>query len=108
MIGLLGMRFGGGLCGLISMLLLFFSPRFFGHSMNNLKDIPFAVGYWLPYSISCGCSIVIPCQTTTHDRGHAGNRFGIGNPFRGFAFVSVLVDVWRFVLHLMGRIQGVL
>ena len=44
-IGLLGMRFGGGLCGLISMLLLFFSPRFFGHSMNNLKDIPFAVGY---------------------------------------------------------------
>lgn len=44
-IGLLGVRFGGGLCGLISMLLLFFSPRFFGHSMNNLKDIPFAVGY---------------------------------------------------------------
>ena len=44
-IGLFGLRFGGGLCGLISMLLLFFSPRFFGHSMNNLKDIPFAVGY---------------------------------------------------------------
>ena len=43
--GLLGLRFGGGLCGLLSMLLLFFSPRFFGHSMNNLKDIPFAVGY---------------------------------------------------------------
>lgn len=44
-IGLLGLRFGGGLCGLLSMLMLFFSPRFFGHSMNNLKDIPFAVGY---------------------------------------------------------------
>lgn len=44
-IGLMGLRFGGGLCGLLSMLLLFFSPRFFGHSMNNLKDIPFAVGY---------------------------------------------------------------
>lgn len=44
-IGLLGLRFGGGLCGFVSMLLLFFSPRFFGHSMNNLKDIPFAVGY---------------------------------------------------------------
>lgn len=44
-VGLLGLRFGGGLCGLLSMLLLFFSPRFFGHSMNNLKDIPFAVGY---------------------------------------------------------------
>ncbi|WP_018336874.1 tetratricopeptide repeat protein [Butyricimonas synergistica] len=44
-IGLMGLRFGGGLCGLLSMLLLFFSPRFFGHSMNNLKDIPFAEGY---------------------------------------------------------------
>lgn len=43
--GLLGLRFGGGLCGLLAMVLLFFSPRFLGHSMNNLKDIPFAVGY---------------------------------------------------------------
>jgi tetratricopeptide (TPR) repeat protein len=44
-IGLLGLRLGGGACGLLSMLLLFFSPRYLGHSMNNLKDIPFAVGY---------------------------------------------------------------
>lgn len=43
--GLLGMRWGGGLCGLLSLLLMFFTPRFFGHSMNNLKDIPFATGY---------------------------------------------------------------
>lgn len=45
--GLLGLRWGGGLCGLLSILLLFFTPRFFGHSMNNLKDVPFAVGYLL-------------------------------------------------------------
>lgn len=43
--GLLGLRWGGGLCGLLSILLMFFTPRYFGHSMNNLKDIPFAVGY---------------------------------------------------------------
>ena len=43
--GLLGWRLGGGVCGLLSVLLLFFTPRYFGHSMNNLKDIPFAVGY---------------------------------------------------------------
>lgn len=43
--GLLALRWGGGLCGLLSVLLLFFTPRYFGHSMNNLKDIPFAVGY---------------------------------------------------------------
>jgi tetratricopeptide (TPR) repeat protein len=44
-IGLLGLRLAGGACGLLSMLLLFLSPRYLGHSMNNLKDIPFAVGY---------------------------------------------------------------
>ena len=43
--GLLGFRIGGGLCGLLTMILLFFTPRFFGHAMNNLKDLPFAVGY---------------------------------------------------------------
>lgn len=43
--GLLGLRWGGGLTGLLSALLLFFTPRYFGHSMNNLKDVPFAVGY---------------------------------------------------------------
>ena len=45
--GWMGLRLGGGLCGLLSLLLMFFTPRFFGHSMNNLKDIPFAVGYML-------------------------------------------------------------
>lgn len=43
--GLAGLRWGGGLCGFLSLLLMFFTPRFFGHSMNNLKDIPFAAGY---------------------------------------------------------------
>lgn len=46
-VGLMGLRWGGGLCGLLSMLLIFFTPRFFGHAMNNLKDAPFAVGYML-------------------------------------------------------------
>ena len=43
--GLFAFRLGGAWCGLIAMVLMFFTPRFFGHSMNNLKDIPFAVGY---------------------------------------------------------------
>lgn len=45
--GLLGLRWGGGLGGLLTLWLMFFTPRFFGHSMNNLKDVPFAVGYIL-------------------------------------------------------------
>lgn len=42
---LLARRMGGGLSGVLAMLMLFLVPRFFGHSMNNLKDIPFAFGY---------------------------------------------------------------
>lgn len=45
MTGLLALRWGGGLCGLLAVLMMFFTPRYFGHSMNNLKDLPFAVGY---------------------------------------------------------------
>ncbi len=45
MTGLLALRWGGGLCGLLAMLMMFFTPRYFGHSMNNMKDAPFAVGY---------------------------------------------------------------
>lgn len=43
--GRIGTRLGGPLCGLLAIVIMFFTPRFFGHSMNNLKDIPFAVGY---------------------------------------------------------------
>lgn len=43
--GLLARRVGGGVSGVIAMLMLFLVPRFLGHSMNNLKDIPFALGY---------------------------------------------------------------
>ncbi|HYW94159.1 MAG TPA: tetratricopeptide repeat protein [Bacteroidales bacterium] len=35
----------GNAAGLLSIFLLFFSPRFLGHAMNNPLDIPFALGY---------------------------------------------------------------
>lgn len=44
-IGLIGLRLFGGLGGLISLILMILSPRYFGHSFNNLLDVPFAVGY---------------------------------------------------------------
>ncbi|MGL5681949.1 MAG: tetratricopeptide repeat protein [Marinifilaceae bacterium] len=43
--GLLAMRLGGGVAGLLGVLLMFFTPRYFGHAMNNMKDLSFAVGY---------------------------------------------------------------
>ncbi len=43
--GLLGVLLGGWRTGIISMLLVFLTPRFIGHSFNNPKDIPFAAAY---------------------------------------------------------------
>jgi hypothetical protein len=40
--GLIAYLIGGWRAGVLTMLLIFFSPRFLGHSFNNSKDIPFA------------------------------------------------------------------
>lgn len=42
---LLGRYIGGWRGGLLALLMLALSPRFFGHCMNNPKDIPFAAFY---------------------------------------------------------------
>ncbi len=42
---LFGKYFGGWRGGLLALLFLVLSPRFFGHAMNNPKDIPFAAFY---------------------------------------------------------------
>lgn len=42
--GLIAWRLGGWKAGVITLLLLFLSPRLLGHSFNNPKDIPFAAG----------------------------------------------------------------
>jgi len=41
-VGLIAVFIGGWRAGVFSVLLLFLSPRFLGHSFNNPKDIPFA------------------------------------------------------------------
>jgi len=42
--GLIACLIGGWRAGALTVLLLFLSPRFLGHSFNNSKDIPFAAG----------------------------------------------------------------
>ena len=42
--GLLAYLIGGWRAGVITIVLLFLSPRFIGHSFNNTKDTPFAAG----------------------------------------------------------------
>lgn len=43
--GLLARRIGNWMTGFLALLLLATWPQFFGQSMNNPKDIPFALGY---------------------------------------------------------------
>lgn len=40
--GLIAFRLAGWRAALVALWIIFLSPRFFGHSMNNPKDIPFA------------------------------------------------------------------
>jgi tetratricopeptide (TPR) repeat protein len=43
--GLIAVMLGGWRAGIITLLFMFLSPRFLGHSFNNPKDIPFAAAY---------------------------------------------------------------
>ncbi|MCB9245096.1 MAG: tetratricopeptide repeat protein [Flavobacteriales bacterium] len=45
--GLIAARIAGWRAALIALWALFLSPRFLGHSMNNPKDIPFALSFML-------------------------------------------------------------
>lgn len=42
---LIAVMIGGWRAGIITMIFMFLSPRFLGHSFNNPKDIPFAAAY---------------------------------------------------------------
>ena len=51
--GALGARLAGPWAGLLAVLFAASAPRYFGHSMNNPKDIPFAaMGAWSLYALS--------------------------------------------------------
>ena len=47
--GLVAVEIAGWQAGLITLVFMAFSPRFFGESMNNPKDITMAAGYMLSY-----------------------------------------------------------
>ncbi|NQU52005.1 MAG: hypothetical protein HQ522_05655, partial [Bacteroidetes bacterium] len=45
--GLLAKRYWGYKAAILAIVLLYISPRFLGHALNNNKDIPFAFGFLL-------------------------------------------------------------
>ncbi|MGH8637990.1 MAG: hypothetical protein ACREUZ_12725, partial [Burkholderiales bacterium] len=49
----IGARLGGPWAGLLAAALAVSAPRYFGHSMNNPKDLPFAAfGAWTLFALS--------------------------------------------------------
>jgi len=47
--GLVAVEVAGWQAGILTLLFMFFSPRFFGESMNNPKDITMTTGYMFAY-----------------------------------------------------------
>jgi len=47
--GFIAKEFWGWKGALLAIFILFISPRFLGHAMNNNKDIPFAFGFMLSF-----------------------------------------------------------
>ncbi|MES2619228.1 MAG: tetratricopeptide repeat protein [Bacteroidota bacterium] len=47
--GLVAVEIAGWQAGLLTLIFMAFSPRFFGESMNNPKDITMAAGYMVSY-----------------------------------------------------------
>jgi len=62
-----GRQLKDDLTGVLAVLFLLLSPRFLGHSLNNLKDIPFALGYLasLYYSIKWLKQLPYPSNALT-------------------------------------------
>jgi hypothetical protein len=54
--GLAAQLLGGWRLAVLAQLILALSPRFFGHCMNNPKDIPLAMGMNLEPILLCSCS----------------------------------------------------
>ena len=115
--GALAARLGGRRAGLLAMLLLALAPRYFGHSMNNPKDIPFAAlaaaslvpiaairpQYpWLPPRVAAGLAITIGLALSVRPGGlllllYAGGAlaFAIARA-RDFALRRLLITAATF------------
>jgi tetratricopeptide (TPR) repeat protein len=85
---------GSRWAALVSMLLLFISPRFVGHGLNNLKDIPFALGY----SVATYAMVRLLDHFPKYEKRHlllliAGTAFAISIRVGG---VLLLCYLWAF------------
>lgn len=75
---LLGRQIAGWRVGILTLVLLFFSARFLGHSLMNPKDIPFSAGFSIALYYMVRLLAKMP---TIHWKSALGLALGIGLAF---------------------------
>ncbi len=70
--GLLAQHIAGWRAGLVTLIIMVLSPRFFGDSLMNPKDIPFACGYVMALYFTARVMDAMPRPNRWHLLGLAG------------------------------------
>ncbi|MFZ5801788.1 MAG: glycosyltransferase family 39 protein [Candidatus Omnitrophota bacterium] len=90
--GLLAKRIAGWRAAVLALLFMAFSPRFFGSSMNNPKDIPFAATYVVAVYFLSGILRSFPKISWKDAIGFSlGTGLAIGTRIGGFLPIFYLV-----------------
>ena len=100
--GLLAKTYWGYKAGILSIILLYISPRFLGHSFNNSIDIPFAFGFMLSTSGILNFVHELPkVRTSTLLMIIGGIAFSISIQLAGIISLGFLVlfSVWSYLFQ---------
>ena len=100
--GLLAKTYWGYKAGILSIILLYISPRFLGHSFNNSIDIPFAFGFMLStYGILNFVHELPKVRTSTLLMIIGGIAFSISIQLAGIISLGFLVlfSVWSYLFQ---------
>lgn len=100
--GLLAKKYWGYKAAILSIILLYISPRFLGHSFNNSIDIPFAFGFILGiYGVLNFVHELPKIKASTLLMVIGGIAFSISIQLAGIIPIGFLVffSVWRYLFQ---------
>ena len=111
--GALGTRLAGRGAGLLAMVLLALTPPYWGHAMNNPKDVPFATTATIALVAMAAVPAAHPLLTWPRTVG-LGLSIGAALAIRpggllllGYAAVVLLVQGWRARPWTLGQLAQV-
>ena len=91
-VGRIGKELGNWRLATIALVFVLLSPRFFGHSMNNHKDIPFMLGYAMGiYYLIRFCRQLPQPRLSTMFWLSIGMAYGISIRIGGLLFIAYFV-----------------